>query len=88
MADEDLANFDIMSAFAELLPENINVTENTEESGKTSGNGDVQTNIKKEICGGGKQRTILARGKGASRKKQRDHKEGCFCIYRLVIIKQ
>ena len=35
MTDEDLANFDLMSAFEELLPENINVTERIEESGKT-----------------------------------------------------
>ena len=36
-----------MSAFAELLPENINVTEKIEESGKTYNSGDVKTNKKK-----------------------------------------
>ena len=47
MTDEDLANFDLMSGFEELLPENINVTERIEESGKTCNSGDVQTNKKK-----------------------------------------
>ena len=39
-----LANFGVMLAFKELLPENINVTENTEESRKNSGKRNVKTN--------------------------------------------
>ena len=34
MANEDLPAFDIMSAFEELLKQNINITENAKESGK------------------------------------------------------
>ena len=46
--EEDLPNFDTMSAFEELLPENIDVTKRLKKveklvSGKTSGNEDVQT---------------------------------------------
>lgn len=47
MTDKDWANFDLMSAFAELLPENMNVTEKIEESGKTCNSGDVKPNKKK-----------------------------------------
>ena len=49
MTDEVLANFDLMSVFEELLPENINVTERREESEKTCNSGDVQTNKKKIV---------------------------------------
>ena len=46
--EEHLPNFDTMSAFEELLPENIDVTKRLKKveklvSGKTSGNEDLQT---------------------------------------------
>ena len=50
MTDEDLANFDLMSAFEELLPENINVTERIEESGTTCNSGDAQINKKSRFA--------------------------------------
>jgi len=34
MANEDLLAFDIMSAFEELLKQNINITDEAKESGK------------------------------------------------------
>ena len=52
MGDEDKPNFDITSAFEELLPKNINAIEKTEDSGKTSSNGNEKTKTKKKIWGG------------------------------------
>ena len=52
MGDEDKPNFDITSAFEELLPKNINAIEKTEGSGKTSSNGNEKKTKKKKIWGG------------------------------------
>lgn len=58
MGDEDKPNFDITSAFEELLPKNINAIEKTEGSGKTSSNGNGKTK-KKEDLGRNTYRTLI-----------------------------
>lgn len=52
MGDDDKPNFDITSAFEELLPKNINAIGKTEDSGKTSSHGNEKTKTKKKIWGG------------------------------------
>lgn len=64
-------------------------TEKTEESGKTSGNGDVKTWKKVRLAVRWKTNNLrLTIGKGAGQKKQRHHKVGCLCIHSLTMIKQ
>ena len=57
MGDEDKPNFYITSAFEELLPKNINAIEKTEDSGKTSSNGNEKT--KKKDLGRKTYRTLI-----------------------------